>query len=320
MKKLIAVALIAAMGLSMAACSNAKSGSSAAADAKVGVAISNTAEADGESAEFDGTVTAVLVGSDGKIIDVEIDTIQLTPSLEGGVLSEVDLRTKYEKGDDYGMVAYAGAKAEWFAQIDAFEDYCVGKTAEEVGAIALEGGKATDADLTAGCTIAVAGHVADVVKAAAAASASEKTVAGADSLGLSITALDESDEESASYACDVAVVTVDANGKMTSVFLDVIQASAPIAEGAFGETTINTKKELGDNYGMVAYAGAKAEWYAQAAAVEKYLVGKTDTASVALEGGKPTDADLAAGCTIAISDMLANVEKAVAAAKYNLDD
>ena len=40
-----------------------------------------------------------------------------------------------ELGDDYGMVAYGNAIAEWDARSKAFSEYVVGKTAAEVAAI-----------------------------------------------------------------------------------------------------------------------------------------------------------------------------------------
>ena len=60
------------------------------------------------------------------------------------------------------MVAYGGAKKEWYAQADAFDAQILGKTADDVKALADNTGKAGDDLVTAGCTI----NVADMIKAA----------------------------------------------------------------------------------------------------------------------------------------------------------
>jgi hypothetical protein len=57
------------------------------------------------------------------------------------------------------MVAYGGAKNEWYAQAAAFDAACIGKTAAEISALMGSDGKGV-ADLqTAGCTIYVSGFV-----------------------------------------------------------------------------------------------------------------------------------------------------------------
>ena len=152
MKKLITVALLAAMGLSLVSCSNdggSSSGSSAsgsetsasasgtASAATVGTAVQLSQEADAESATFDAIFAAVLLDGDGKIIDCEIDQTEYQPTPDG---AEVDVRSKMEKGDDYGMVAAGASTMEWYSQVDAFEEYVVGMTGDEVAAIEMTDG------------------------------------------------------------------------------------------------------------------------------------------------------------------------------------
>lgn len=183
MKKLITVALLAAMGLSLVSCSNdggSSSGSSAsgsetsasasgtASAATVGTAVQLSQEADEESATFDAIFAAVLLDGDGKIIDCEIDQTEYQPTPDG---AEVDVRSKMEKGDDYGMVAAGASTMEWYSQVDAFEEYVVGMTGDEVAAIEMTDGKATDADLAAGCTISIESILANTEKAISAADA-----------------------------------------------------------------------------------------------------------------------------------------------------
>lgn len=321
MKKCIAIALMSAMALSLAACSNnggnsTASNNAASGEAKVGFYALPSSEASESEASFTATYGAVMVDGEGKIIACQIDATGFEPELEDGVMSDVDLRSKNEKGDDYGMVAYAGAVAEWYQQAEAFAEYCVGKTAEEVRATALTDGKPSDADLSAGCTIAVGDFIEVVATAAENASAS---VSASDKLGTALTTSDGSDEEGAEYDTDYCVVTIGSDGKVTSCLVDVLQGSVDIADGAFAADSVkyNSKKQLGDQYGMVASGITTMEWYQQAEAFENYVVGKTadEVSGIALTDGKAADADLSAGCTITISSILENTNKAIAAAK-----
>lgn len=332
MKKFVIFALVSAMCISLASCSgndsssssssatgtdsSAASDSAASGEAKVGVYVSPSLSAESEEATFSTVYAAVMVDADGKIIACDIDEGQIEPALADGTVGEVDLRTKTEMGDDYGMVAAGASTMEWYQQVEAFEKYVVGKTAEEVRAIEMTDGKATDADLSAGCTIAVGGFIEAVASAAENAS----VPAGAsDKLGMAITTEDSTDAEGAAYDSDFCVVTVDADGKVTSCQVDTVQGSLPIVDGAFDTASGSyaTKKQLGDDYGMVASGATTMEWYQQAEAFEKYVTGKTgeEVSAIELTDGKAADADLSAGCTISISSILANTEKAIAAAK-----
>ena len=71
--------------------------------------------------------------------------------------------------------------------------------------------------------------------------------------------------------------------------------------------------QLGESYGMKAYAGAKYEWNEQAANFAAYVTGKTaaQVAGIAVAEGKPSDADLAATVTIAIGGFQALIAKAM---------
>jgi hypothetical protein len=343
MKKFIAIALMAAMVLSLASCgsssttsdstsstasfesSTAASETSAESEAgetassgevKVGYYVVPSLDASEDEASFAATYAAVTVDGDGRIVACQIDATGFDAELEDGALNEVDLRSKQEKGDDYGMVAYGASDKEWYQQADAFAAYCIGKTADEVRAIALEDGKPTDADLSAGCTIAVSSFIEAV---AAAAENASVTVSASDKLGIALTTADGSDEEEAAYDTDFCVVTVDASGVVTSCQIDVAQGSIEIEDGVFAADggKYNSKKQLGDDYGMVAYGASDKEWYQQAEAFESYVTGKNadEVAATELEDGKAADADLSAGCTISISSILANTEKAISAAK-----
>ena len=70
--------------------------------------------------------------------------------------------------------------------------------------------------------------------------------------------------------------------------------------------------ELKENYGMSKYANTT-EYYLQSAAFDKECAGKTSAEINGMKDG--TDALVAAGCTIAVSPLVAAVTKAIAAAK-----
>lgn len=117
----------------------------------------------------------------------------------------------------------------------------------------------------------------------------------------------------------VAAVLIDESGKIVSATIDVLSAEAKFtAEGKFvAATEFGTKREAGDNYGMVSYGGAKLEWYQQADAFCKLLIGKTADEAKALvaDNAKGTDEVINAGCTIYVSDFALAVDKAIANAK-----
>lgn len=133
----------------------------------------NAADAEDGIGTFQAYVNfaAVTKTAEGKISAVAIDSIQAYPTWGAdGVLTtdaNQDVRTKYTKQGDYGMqVASSLEKGEWYQQIDAFKLSIVGKTADEVNAIAVdETGYPTDETLRTGCTMKVAAYKTVVVKA-----------------------------------------------------------------------------------------------------------------------------------------------------------
>ena len=125
------------------------------------------------------------------------------------------------------------------------------------------------------------------------------------------------------YDVTVAAVLVDDNGVIVDCVID--SAGPKLAFNAEGAITtdlaaaLQTKTELGDAYGMKAYAGSQYEWYEQAQALADYAVGKTveelRTGAVN-ESGKAADADLASTATIYLGGYVNAIEKAAANAQY----
>ena len=122
--------------------------------------VSKSADAGEENgfAQADVSIAAVTVDAEGKVIACTIDAAQVKISFdnEGKLITAFDteFKTKQALGADYGMKAASSIEKEWNEQADAFAQYCVGKTAEEITAIAAgEDGKPADVDLAAGCTM-----------------------------------------------------------------------------------------------------------------------------------------------------------------------
>ena len=291
---------------------------------KIGLGVYTTASA-ADAGEANGkgqvtmTVAAVLVDANGKIVQCQIDCAdnKVEFTADGKAVAKTEFKTKYEQGAGYGMVNYGGATKEWFEQADAFEALCVGKTAAEVLALVVNGDKGTDEVLNAGCTInEMALAVEKAVKNAA-----DSTATKADTLKLTTyTALESKDATADAkgqqkLATTFVAVALNANGEVTGVDTDCVQVS--FGFDVAGKSTFDaskavlSKRELGAGYNMVAYGGAKLEWFEQADAFEGAIVGKTLTAIKALMGSdlKGNDEIITAGCTITIEGFVYAIEK-----------
>ena len=130
---------------------------------------SATAEENGEG-KYDVTMVAVLVDDNGVIQDCIIDGIAASVMFDasGAITSDLTAapQTKNELGENYGMVAWGGAIAEWDEQAASFAEYVTGKTAAEVAGIAVNEKTApTEADLASSVTIAIGGFQGLIAKA-----------------------------------------------------------------------------------------------------------------------------------------------------------
>ncbi len=172
------------------------------------------------------------------------------------------------------------------------------------------------------CTCPVDSHVQEtpVTEAPVVAEGAVKT-------GLAIIAGAEAgtkdENNTIEYDVTLAAVLVDDEGVIVDCIIDSLGATLAFDNtGAIVTdlvTYVWTKNELGDNYGMKAYGGAKYEWYEQAAALADYAIGKTVEelrAGAVNEAGKAADADLASTATIYLGGYVAAIEKAVANAQH----
>ena len=271
--------------------------------------------------KLDVTVAALTVSTDGKIVACELDTASNTVKFtaDGKAVANTEFKTKYEMGKEYNMVAYGGAKKEWFEQADAFEALVEGKTLSEVKALLGAENKGNDEVVEAGCTIMINEFIGAIEKAYNAVNTSKVTAENT----LKVTVATE-------QSCADATADKDGSNKVsTTVFaaaLDkdgkVVAASSDCVELSFtfdtkGVSTLDTtkaivsKKEAGSNYGMVAYGGAKKEWFEQAAAFDAACIGKTAKEISAFIGkdGKGIADIQSAGCTIFVSGFVKAASK-----------
>ena len=279
-------------------------------------------------ADYDVTLVAVTVDDKGVITDCIIDSIGAKVNFDatGKVTSDLtaEVKTKNELGDDYGMKAYGGAKYEWYEQAAALADYAVGKTVEELrnGAIDESGKAPEGSDLASPATIYLGGYVSAIEEAVknaqhlGAQAGDELKLATVNSIGSSASATAEK-AGTAQLDSTVTALTVK-DGVITSCYIDSVQAKVAFDNKGVISTdltaAVQTKNQLGDKYGMVAWGGAKHEWNEQAASFAAYVTGKTaaEVAGIAVSEGKPADADLSSSVTIAIGDFQKLIAKALA--------
>ncbi len=285
-----------------------------------------TADKNGEG-KYDVTMVAVLVDDNGVIYDCILDGVSTSVKFDtaGQITSDLAVApmTKNELGENYGMVAYGGAIAEWDKQAAALAEFACGKTVDELknGAIDETGKAPVGSDLASSATIYLGSYVSAIEKAVM--NAAHLGADGGDTLRLaaisSISGSTSATEEKAGTTQLEVTMTATTmkDGVITSCAIDSVQAKVGFDMGGAitTDTTspIKTKNELGSDYGMVAWGGAIAEWDAQAASFAAYVTGKTpeEVAGIAVnEKNAPADADLASSVTIGIGDFLTLVEKA----------
>lgn len=362
MKKAIALVMAACLAFGLVACGGASStatststASSAAstseaasseaasseaateAGVKTGMAIvSSTSVSDADAdtdgkAQVDSTVAAVLVGEDGKIISCKLDVAQnkVAVKADGSFDTTATFKSKQELKEDYNMKGASPIGKEWYEQANAFADYVVGMTAEEVRAIETNPDAhngPVDADIAASCTMSVTAFIEAIAQATENAQAlgafADDTLALGLSTEFSSSAVQPADNEGEGLVqtdTTYAAVTTDADGKITSSIWDCTQAKFDVTEA--GEVTskgdIVSKQDQKEAYNMKGASGIGKEWYEQANAYAAWLAGKTaaDVAAVETDAeghNGPTDADIAASCTMNVLDFNAAVEKALA--------
>ena len=240
---------------------------------------------------------ALVWDAEGKIVAARFDSVQPKFALNADktdIVAVDRVDTKVELGD-----GYTGMSDSWKNEAAAFEAFLVGKTAADIAALefVVDG---ADAGLVAGCTMKSSMPVFQAL--VAEAFAYERAVSFATNetitLGLAINcAVSGNVAEGGKVTADVAGVAF-AGDKVAAAMVDSMEGKYTLAIGEDQKLTVclrdyrGTKNEQGDDYGMVTYSGAIAEWYAQAQAFADATVGKTVAELDAI------DASTVAGCTI----------------------
>ncbi len=274
-------------------------------------------------------MAAVTVGGDGAIIKCKIDASQASIEFgkDGKLITPVDtiFKGKQDLKEEYGLKKASGIGKEWYQQADAFADYCVGKTADDISGIAVtDEGLAADTDLSSSVTIHIGDFIAAVDKAVK--SAKELGAGPDDTLGLGVetnishstNATADEDGIAEAYTNYVAT-TFNADKQITSTFIDAVQADVNF--DTTGKITsdlkaeIKTKQELGDDYGLKAASGIGKEWFEQVDALANYVKGMTVDQVKGIkvnDEGVAQDKDLTSSVTIGITDYITIIQMAAA--------
>ncbi len=275
----------------------------------------------GDKVEFSATFCAIITDEGGKIVACKIDELEAEPDTDD-IEDEIGTRieTKLMLGDKYGMKNYSPIKKEWYEQAEAFCNYCIGKTPEQVTASVGVDGKVED--LKASCTVN-ASNFAQGVSKAYENRGKEFKYTEAPGLGISVICTVESDSREsddglsgkAILGCVMSAAATDKSGTVLACFADEAEITLEFDEHG---NIINgtgklpqSKRELGDGYGMKSASGIKKEWYEQAIALCEYCVGKTEkdlTASLSADG---KIADLKASCTVNVSQLIKGIGECI---------
>ena len=316
---------VVAAALLLTACGKSNSGSGSMSSSGMS---SSTASAAQNGAWKTGLGVLTETTDDhrtGKIDLVAAAVLESTLSADGsGVLSmPTDYRTKRQKGDDYPLAAASGIKKGWTEQADAFADYLKGMTAEKAAKLETEeDGKPKDADLLSRCTIAIDGYRDAVAKACASAEALGAAKGDRVSLGIEaanassdVTATDDKDVN-AQVDVTIVALTTDSDGRVTSAIGDMAEPALTVMSdgNVMAPDAVKTKLEQGDSYGMRGASSLGKEWYEHSEGFCSYLKGKT-AAEIAKLPADGSDADLAALCTIDVTDLQKAAAKALEEAK-----
>lgn len=346
MKKLLALLVCGLMALSLVACtsSNEPSGTTGteptgdtttgSVSMGVGQSTSITAtavDADNENgkAEVNTTYALLVVDGEGKIVELQVDVAQNSSTWDGtgAIVNEGLQGTKRERGDDYAMKDTSASLgnieggAEWYEQADAFEEYCIGKTVDEVLNMELDTeNHSGPVDLKTSCTMSVVEFINAIADANEHLKAVEGTVDHyglASSTTVSTTPASADGDGSVQYDVTYAGVALDADGKALLVDLDVAQNKVTFdTTGAvLTSDPKDSKQDLEDAYNMRGASPIQAEWFEQAAAFEDYCAGKTASEITGMELDTENHSgpvDLKTSCTMSVVEFINAIEKAMA--------
>lgn len=341
MKKVIALALSVVMALSLVACGGEEAKAPAKFKVGMGAVVSPslrdaTADKAGQ-VQMNTTMAVVALDAEGKVVSVSFDVAQqaLAVNTDGttGDATAVDTRTKIEKEGDYNMAGASSIGKELFEQVNAMEDWMVGKTVDEV--LGMELGENSSAhsntpvgDLAASCTITVTDYLAAFKKAVDSAVEVEGLAKAGIGQNISVKGKAATADKSGSVQVDTNMVGValDAEGKILWAKIDVAQNKAAFDATGVIDTNVDTrtKVEKEGDYGMLGASGIGKEYFEQVKAFGDWMVGKTVAEVAAMETfdrgdgshtAVPAVEDLKSSVTITVGSYLDALVEAEANAK-----
>lgn len=309
---------------------------------EISYAKSKDAEPDkGATAQEDTTIVAVALNGEGRIVDVKLDVAQHTLEFDqaGHIKTNVGdaLKTKKEKGDMYGMRHVSGIKKEYDAQVEALEQWMIGKTPDEVMTMPV---KTVDEqhthvpdtpDLVSSVTIDVNAYQKALAKAVASA---EEVSAAMLGLGINSTlkrsqVLQDGGNAQARFETAVAAVVLNEKREVVRTLIDESDNTVTFdrdGKRIEGQATVGqSKKELGAAYGMKHVSGIGKEWNEQIESYERWTEGKRladilsmSTANKGEEGAPvPDSADLISSVTITVEPYQKVIDKAIGSIPMN---
>jgi hypothetical protein len=222
---------------------------------------------------------------------------------------------------------------EWYEQAEGFEQWALGKTVDEIvnsGTETNDTGHvvSTDEDLLTTTTISVDAFQAAVQAAADNAVAVDGDIAqlgtGSNTV-MSFTDASADGDGEIQASVTYGIWALDADGTVLYAQTDCAQNSGTFTtEGVANEATVlDTKEDLGDEYGMKSISPIGLEWYEQNEGFDAWCVGKTmdeiiNSETTTGSEGSPVsaDEDLLTTTTIAVNGFLGAAD----AANTNMED
>lgn len=290
--------------------------------------------------QADVTMAAVGFDAEGKVASVTIDVAQTKIAFDKDLKVTTDkaaeVKSKKDLGPDYGMVKASSIGKEWFEQIEAFENWMIGKTMDEITGLKV---KARDEshpavpdvpELTSSVTISVDAYLAAVEEAWTNA----QDVAGAEKVGLGVETHIGSSKDKAADVLPLAqadtymsATALTADGKVAGTIVDTAQVKIKFDEKGVVTSDraaeYQTKKEIKEGYGMVKASAIGKEWFEQMEAFEDWMTGKSIEEITGLtvkqrdENHKavPDVPELTSSVTISVENYQSVVKEAAANAK-----
>lgn len=286
------------------------------------------------AAQADVTIAAVGFDKDGKVASITIDVAQTKVEFDKELKVTSDKTKEYpsklELGADYGMGKASSIQKEWNEQAEAFGQWMIGKTVDEIKGLNLKEGRPDVPELTSAVTVTVGGYIEAVEEAWN----NSVDATGAETVGLGIKTFINKSKDLGTDANGKEILPAgqvdtymtatafDKDGKVVATIID--NAQVKVAFDAEGKVTSDkavapkTKVELGNDYGMGKASSIQKEWFEQIAEFGNWMAGKSIDEIMGLKVVKKDDghpsvpdvAELTSLVTISVEEYQAVVKEA----------